>query len=453
MASAYSMAIDGGDPEPIDVPGTLAFTREQETLNSSWLKITTPERFAAADQWELGARCELFLNDTRIFVGTFIDPTALADPKSQGRQYLIECPWRQFRRTPFTQATAVYADGAVPTDAPESMNTGMLMLGRDTTAAAQVQLCLDYLIADQAAHPDAGLIAISKGIIDAAMPLRPSKAKDVMTSEVVTQSCQFLQDAASWWDWTADAPAFNLRSAANMDVVTLPKGVPQTIKWQLQRNTEDQLAYATVTVRSQRQISGVNLRQAQGFTAPVGYAGPKFGGVFCDLDENDVWGLPIATVFASAIYNSSQNVGWKGQVTTLGRNINTQLRPGVVVNQGGGRSDYASMRAVVFKTVDDLRTGHTTAVFTPRKVLTVQALQAMLRQMWPPPTINEQTEQSTGQNPNANYGMGDHSDPASKNTDGTGFPLGTSLVPYDVIIDVAGVPTKKTASVLSTPPV
>lgn len=446
--SDYFVSINGGARARLDLQKVTSFTREQNSLASSWLKIGTTEDFTAAAEWTLGAKFELFLGPAqRLFCGTLVDPTNSAQAAGQGRRYLVECPWREFRRTPFEQASRLYLNAGIsPTDQLTSW-AALWAAGRASDTVAEV---CDYLIADQADFPSLLPVAWLKGAIDAEIPMRPSKISGANCSEVIQRSMQFLRDAVSWWDWSGALPKFNLRTAVNMDVVTLPFGGQGSgaVKWEVQRSTEQQLRYVKIVLLSQLPVSSTFNQINRTTIAPAGYSGPKEGGLSTVFSLPETWDILQAGAFAQAIYDSSQNIGWIGSVTVEGVDIDTRLRPGVKVNQSGGNGDYASMNAIVQRTMDDLKSGTTTAVFTPPRVLTVQALQAMLRKMWPAISSSELTAQHTGQNPTNSYGSRkDHNDPSSK---GNGSDL-TGSMPhvFYMMENQAGAPTPVTSVISS----
>jgi hypothetical protein len=422
--SNYFLRINGGALQRIDLEQCTAFTREQVAFSSGWLRITTTENFADALQWAIGSKVELFLGSVRIFYGTMVDPTSVAEPERQGRTYLAEDPWRAFRRTPYEQRFAMWDLASIGLGDAPMQDTAKALLFSDRSAKAQMIRVCDYLIAEQVAHPT--LLPMAKGKIDAEIAMRPTKMDTTVCSEVIQRAVQWIRDAASWWDYTPTVPTFNVRRAGDMDVVTLPFGGDGSgaVQWNVQRSTENQLAYVKFVLKGQKLIGDVYLSIGETVLYPPGYTGPKQGGLSAVLMLNDDE-LPQAN-FAQTIYESSQNIGWIGSVTVQGVDIATRLRPGVVVNQSGGNAGMATMRALVLRTVDDLKMGRTTAIFTPPKVLTVQALMGQMRTLWPPSTGDERTEQQTGESPSNTYGRGDKHDPAS--TGGGGVPAGPSTL-------------------------
>ncbi|MDR3405110.1 MAG: hypothetical protein P4L99_21630 [Chthoniobacter sp.] len=450
----YYLSINGGAKVKLDLSKVSKLTRTQVSFNSSWLGISVAQNFTDALPVPLGAKVELFLGSsgTRLFCGTAVEPTKEAAPEVQGAQILVEDIWRQFRRTPFLQESALWTATNVADELVGSASQLIPWVAAflDGRAASMTSTICDFLIADQGAHPDVLPVAWVKGNIDGDMQMRPAFGDTMMCSEIVKRGIQFMRDGASWVDYSGALPAFNLRRAANMETVNLPFGGDGSgaSGWKIQRSTEQQLRYVNIRMVAQAPLNGTNRRFAPPASlAPAGYAGPAEGGLNVLLDLNSLFGVAQAQGFAQDVWESSQNVGWLGTVEVTGVDIATRLHPGVKINQIGGDPDMASMNAVVNRTTDDLLTGKTVATVGPAMVLTVQALEQMMRNLMPPISPDQITEQGSGNNPGPSGGRADKNKSPGN---GDGKLSGSALLVLRAMLDDAGAPIPKLITVQGT---
>ena len=90
-------------------------------------------------------------------------------------------------------------------------------------------------------------------------------------------------------------------------------------------------------------------------------------------------GEVVPTGVAAALYASWSVLHFEGSLKLLEQECSGSLRPGKVVNISGGRSEWASMAAIVKEVNEDLARGETTVTFGPPAALSADTVVALFR--------------------------------------------------------------------------
>lgn len=87
--------------------------------------------------------------------------------------------------------------------------------------------------------------------------------------------------------------------------------------------------------------------------------------------------LPVG--MAQALYEILNPLQWEGEIALVEQEVSGILRPGMVVNLSGGRSEWETMRAIVHEVEESLEDGRTRARLGPAERLSAEGMLALLR--------------------------------------------------------------------------
>jgi hypothetical protein len=376
------------------------------------------------------------------FVGHFIRPRAMAAPQTEGKTYLLAGGRFWMEQHQYRQPWKLPAPDPGFAKLPRYIwfVRGSLV-GNDfdqVPVSTEVDDLVSQLVADGA--PIRAAASYSSLNIQ---PL-PQKGESLRSGQALQVLLAWVPDAADWWDYTTTngsgdpRPTYYAKRFAGLETVTLALG--DLVAVELESLAGLQPEYLRMVIHTQREkpdgLTGSFYKSAfqeilVGTRPTVGgVTNAPFFGVEVVVDEHRTAnGVMVQEEslepLAVAFWQATRASGWTGTVTYKGRDgePHATLRPGMKLRITGGRTEWATMDALVQGVVHNILEGTTQVRLGATRGFTLEQLRELMTQVkrWLRfPTDNELKEKATRESSSTNVGGGDERpdderDPDNKN--------------------------------------
>lgn len=202
-----------------------------------------------------------FSAGTIYFRGKATTPTHAATGTAMNMLYKFNGPWWDLQRLVFQQEWKAWDHWTTPGDATTpavyvTQRTSELFLGQKFDGTAQNT---GEGIAEALAWAISCGVALQVGDIDPAVAVPTYNIRDQSVAEVVIQLLRWSPDVVTWFDYTTSPPTLNAKAMANLDVVTLTKGVDKISTAELTPRYDLQLAAVVLRFKSTNEENGTAL--------------------------------------------------------------------------------------------------------------------------------------------------------------------------------------------------
>jgi len=313
-----------------------------------------------------------------VFIGKIIREQALGggtDEEAHG--YVAANAWHDLERLVYQQPHCL-ANGAfsgfVETLMPLAVLGQTDLGGSYLTTTAQMQAVVNYALTKGVELLDGGLVG--------GVPFAREEVQSLTCAEVLRRLGALTPDAAMWVEYSTGAQVLRFGRRADLTAIgyNLTAG-NAVVEWRCEKRADLVPSGVRFIFRTSEVNSGGDEPEnADGRTytrATVQEAGlPDLpGGLIAAVEQHGVGTdsqAPIPGNLAAEYYLSLQTPHYEGQIVTRGADVRGDLRPGHVLNLTNGRADWATMRAVVQQTQENLTTGETLVEFGPPEQLPAQ---------------------------------------------------------------------------------
>lgn len=372
--TAWTLQV-GSTLRPLAAWGAERVTLTRYSLESDTLTLRVPtEDVLSIGDIAYGDTVTLRRDAEVYFVGTLVRLPSEGSARREQRTLTAVSAWWQLERLVYQQRMKV-----VGTNCAESLGeyTPKVVLGqndfaRQLTVGEQLQAIVTYALTrgvgvTPGAYPSIGVVPFDEVI-------------DITCAEAIRRLIRWSPDCVQWFDYSSGAPVLNFGARDTLTAVELDvEDAGPLVEFNLEPRHDlvpagVQFIYLQGELQEDERTRTTISRDSAGVADGV-------GSIVCTLELASSDTVP-ASGLALRYYAALQAVPYQGTLKLRERECSGLIRPGHVVNIANGLSAWATMRALVQNTTEDLLTGETTVEVGPPEHLSPQdfiALQELVR--------------------------------------------------------------------------
>lgn len=320
-----------------------------------------------------GDEITLKRDGTPVFIGRIIREHARGGRDGQAHGYVAANVWHDLERLVYQQTHCLATNdftGYLPRLMPHVVLGQTDDGGSYVTTTALMQAIVLYAITKG--------VAISDGGIVGGVPFAREEGLSLTCAEILRRLGALTPDSAMWVDYSTGAQQLKYGRRSALTAVEYDLSAKNAVLDFRVAKRSDLVPSGVRFIFTTAEVNSGESGDGRTYTrATVQEAGlPDFpGGLIATIQQHGIGTgaeAPIPGNLASEYYTALTDAHYEGQLVTKGFDVRGDLWPGHVLNLSNGRAEWASMRAVVQVTIENLTTGETTVEFGPPEQLPAQ---------------------------------------------------------------------------------
>ena len=387
MSSVFTISIASSEFRPVAELGISVATRTLRNMGADIVSLdVVPGAFTDDPIINYGDLVKIQKDGSPWFQGFGMDAAISGDPAAHGHNFAVMGPWYSIdkviymQKFPYVAGTGDIYSSRVLLGATED-NSGVVQYANSSAIKTSVAIQKALIYARDiigTASANAFTLGFSAG---SGVEMFAEEYRDTTCAQAVQAIMRYHPTAVLWFDYTTSPPTLQIaargvsRIGDRLQDVYLP--AQDTGVASLKIRARNDLVIPGVIIKYE-QISDTDntasIYQIDRYPG-ISFTQPPVGALMTTVtvDNQTAWALPSASGFyigipnglAQFIYEEYQDLHYDGAITLIDDNPGARQLMGCALSLTGGRTEWASMRAMIQGVSENIKTGVCTVSFAP----------------------------------------------------------------------------------------